>query len=275
MARPSVTPGAWDEAARALVPGGLLIAAALIHELRPFILAGLVGGTIIAIGRAAPVRWAWAATVPVAVSLTFGLLPVPTEGSEVIVCASPTSPLALWRAGEALLVLGTAAVLGTALRATRSMIWLTVPRSSVARLAGVAGVVSAIGGLIIGTVVAAPFFGTISLDLGQPLAIVPALVFATANGLMEEIAYRGVLMGWLAKVGGLVPALLLQAVVFGVAHASGADVGGSPVVFGLALGAGGLIAGVITIRTRSLAIPIAIHIGLDVALYYGLACRIG
>jgi membrane protease YdiL (CAAX protease family) len=81
-------------------------------------------------------------------------------------------------------------------------------------------------------------------------------------------------MGWLARVSGLWPAVVVQAVVFGLAHGGGADVGGSPLVLGLALGLGGLIAGIATIRTRSLAIPIASHIGLDVALYYGLACRI-
>jgi membrane protease YdiL (CAAX protease family) len=91
---------------------------------------------------------------------------------------------------------------------------------------------------------------------------------------MEEVAYRGVLMGWLARVSGLWPAVAVQAVVFGLAHASGSDVGGSPLVLGVALGAGGLLGGVITIRTRSLAIPIAVHIGFDIALYLGLACRL-
>ena len=70
---------------------------------------------------------------------------------------------------------------------------------------------------------------------------------------------------------GVGPALVGQAVVFGLAH-SGPDVGGSPIVLMLALGLGGLIAGAITIRTRSLLIPIAIHVGLDIPLYYGLAC---
>ena len=40
----------------------------------------------------------------------------------------------------------------------------------------------------------------------------------------------------------------------------------------VALGAGGVLAGAITVRTRSLLFPLAIHIGLDIPLYYGLAC---
>ena len=40
----------------------------------------------------------------------------------------------------------------------------------------------------------------------------------------------------------------------------------------LALGLGGLLAGVITVRTRSLLIPIAVHIGLDIPIYFAFAC---
>jgi membrane protease YdiL (CAAX protease family) len=41
----------------------------------------------------------------------------------------------------------------------------------------------------------------------------------------------------------------------------------------LALGTGGLLAGVIAIRTRSLLLPIAWHVALDLPLYVYLACR--
>jgi membrane protease YdiL (CAAX protease family) len=39
------------------------------------------------------------------------------------------------------------------------------------------------------------------------------------------------------------------------------------------LGVGGFIAGLITQRTRSLLIPIAWHVALDLPLYAYLACR--
>jgi membrane protease YdiL (CAAX protease family) len=102
---------------------------------------------------------------------------------------------------------------------------------------------------------------------------VPALVFALSNGIMEEVAYRGALMGWSARVIGLGPALGLQAVVFGLAH-GGPDVVGSALPVMIVLAAGGLLAGIIAVRTRSLFLPIAIHVALDLPLYLYLACRV-
>ena len=70
---------------------------------------------------------------------------------------------------------------------------------------------------------------------------------------------------------GVGPAVIGQAVVFGLAH-SGSDVVGFQVPLMLAMGVGGLLAGLITLRTRSLLIPIAIHIGLDIPIYFAFAC---
>jgi membrane protease YdiL (CAAX protease family) len=39
--------------------------------------------------------------------------------------------------------------------------------------------------------------------------------------------------------------------------------------------AGALIAAVIAIRTRSLLLPMAIHVALDLPIYYYFACRAG
>jgi membrane protease YdiL (CAAX protease family) len=64
-----------------------------------------------------------------------------------------------------------------------------------------------------------------------------------------------------------------QAIVFGLAHAAGPDVGGAPLVLWAAMTAGGVAAGLIVWRTGSLAIPIAAHVGFDLPLYYGNACR--
>ena len=38
-----------------------------------------------------------------------------------------------------------------------------------------------------------------------PAAIVPALIFAVSNGVSEEVAYRGVLLHWSARVMGAGP----------------------------------------------------------------------
>jgi membrane protease YdiL (CAAX protease family) len=89
---------------------------------------------------------------------------------------------------------------------------------------------------------------------------------------MEELSYRGALLGWTSRVTGTWLAVIGQAIVFGLAH-GGADVGGSPIVLMLALGAGGFLAGVIALQTRSLLVPIAWHVALDLPLYVYLACR--
>ena len=124
--------------------------------------------------------------------------------------------------------------------------------------------------LLAGPYLARPFFGDVGYELVAG-ALVPALVFAAANGVMEELIYRGALLGWSARVMGLGPAVVGQAVVFGVAH-SGSDVIGLQLPLMLALGVGGLLAGVIAVRTRSLLIPIAVHIGLDIPIYFAFAC---
>jgi len=125
--------------------------------------------------------------------------------------------------------------------------------------------------LVIGPFLARPFFGDVGYDITRVGAIAPALLFALANGSMEELVYRGALMGWSARVMGMGPAIVGQAVVFGLAH-SGSDVVGNGVPLSLALGAGGLLAGVIAVRTRSLLLPIAIHVGLDIPIYHAFAC---
>jgi membrane protease YdiL (CAAX protease family) len=125
--------------------------------------------------------------------------------------------------------------------------------------------------LVVGPILARPFFGSIAYDVTALGALVPALLFAVANGSMEELAYRGALLGWSAKVMGVGPAVVGQAIVFGLAH-SGADVAGNGIPLMLALGMGGLIAGLVAARTRSLLFPLAIHIGLDIPIYYAFAC---
>ena len=68
-------------------------------------------------------------------------------------------------------------------------------------------------------------------------------MFATANGVMEELAYRGALLAWTARVTGVWAAVVAQAVVFGLAHGSASDVGGSPIVLMVVLGVGGFSPG--------------------------------
>ena len=66
---------------------------------------------------------------------------------------------------------------------------------------------------------------------------------------------------------------MAQALVFGSAH-QGADViAGAPIIL-VGVVAGGLIAGVVADRTRSLLLPFAAHAALDVPLALALTCRL-
>ena len=260
------------DAARSAVPIGLLILAAAVPVARPIVLVALVAGFIVASRRNAPVRWSWAAAIPVAVGLCWGLLAAPTADLLGADCTRLDSPPAAWRALEAGIVLASLAVLAFVLGARPADLGLRWPARPVVRAALAGAVVLGPIGLLAGPALARPFFGAIDLDLGRPAFLLPALVFAVANGVTEELAYRGALLGWTSRITGTWLALLGQAVVFGVAH-GGADVGGSPVLLMLALGGGGFVAGLIALRTRSLLVPIAWHVALDLPLYAYLACR--
>ncbi len=271
MRRIGALPTDWPDFARSLVPLALLALAAAVVPLRLPVLVALGAGVAVGIARDAPVRWAWAATIPVAISLAWGVLPAPAVATDGSDCANPGSPVAIWRLAEAAVVLAALGALATVLHASRTSLFLRRPARPVVRWSLIGFLVAGPLALLLGPLLARPFFGDVGYDLTIAGAIVPALVFAVANGTMEELAYRGALLGWSARVMGVGPALVGQAVVFGLAH-SGSDVIGNGVPLSLALGVGGLIAGLIAVRTRSLLFPIAIHIGLDIPIYYAFAC---
>lgn len=258
------------DVARSLVPLGLLATAAAVPSVRLPILVIVAIGAAIAVGRAAPVRWTWAGAAPVALSLWYGSLPAPVAGADLVDCASPGSPVALWRIVEAVVVLLALVIAAVVLRASAATLSIRLPGRRWRWWALVGFIVAGPLALLLGPLLAAPFFGDVSYAL-VPAALVPALAFAAANAAMEELIYRGALLGWAARVIGPGPAIVAQAVVFGLAHA-GPDVVGLHVPLMLAMGLGGLLAGVIVVRTRSLLVPLAIHVGLDVPIYYALAC---
>ena len=224
--------------------------------------------------RDAAWRWALAAGVPVALILTWGGLLGARLVPEAIACADPLSPKAWERVLEAVLVIGTIAVLARMLGARVRDLGLRRPTRAEVALGLLAVVVVPIPALYIGALLAEPFFGPMELDLAQPTAIVPALALAIANGTMEELAYRGALMAWLTRAAGPVVGLVGQAVVFGLAH-TGSDFTGPQLPVVLFIMAAGLVAGLIVRRTGSLWFVIAAHIAFDVPLYYAAACRLG
>lgn len=257
--------------ARSLVPIALLAVAAVVPPIRITVLIVLATGAAIAVSRDAPVRWTWAGAVPIAVSLFWGTLGTPLAAADLGDCANPASPVATWRALEAVVVLVSLAIVALVLRAAPGSLYLRLPARRWFGFAILGFLVAGPVALLVGPYLARPFFGDVSYVIVAG-ALVPALIFAVSNGVMEELVYRGALMSWSGRVMGIGPALVGQAVVFGLAH-SGTDVIGFQLPLMLAMGLGGLLAGLITIRTRSLLIPIAIHIGLDIPIYFAFACR--
>ncbi len=260
-------------AALDLLPVALLAIAASVRPARLPLLGLFVAAAAIAARLDRRRLPAWAAAIPVAVSLAWGLLPLPDDARDGSTCGSVVAPFATYRVGEALLALGAVAVLGRWLGGGGEELGLRRPGRPSLVLGVAAFVICGPLGILLGPAFAAPFFGPVDMAIGDLGAIVPALTFAVANGVMEEVIYRGSLRAWTSRVTGPWPAIVGQAIVFGVAH-SGPDFTGSALPVAIAMFAGGLVAALIVRRTGSLFIPIMVHVGLDIPLYYGNACRV-
>ena len=253
---------------RSIVPLALLAIGAILPD-SPFIVLGLIGlGTVIAATRDAPVRWAWAGAIPVAVLLVIGPGVVLDWAGRT--CTDLTRELddrELIRAVTVILV-----VLGVAipLKANAASLWLRWPARSFRIWIPVAFVgamaVGAVVAILLGTAIPGRS-GTFALAL-EPAAIVPAFVFGVTRSIVDELAFRGALLGWTARVLGTGPAIVGQAVIYALAYPALGGTPGAMVLVGVAAG----VAGVITVRTRSLAIPLAANAGLGIAVYLVLAC---
>lgn len=249
-----------------------LISAALVPALRPVLLIVLAIVAVLAPRRSA-LRWAAAAGLPVALILLWGSVAGNQARTDLADCANLLSPPAVARVAEAIVVCGLIALLARWLGVDVRSLGLPRPSRQEMALGAVAVALVPLGSLLLGGWLAEPFFGPIRLHLADPLAILPALALAVANGVMEEIAYRGALMAWLSRASLPLLALVGQAVVFAAAH-TGSDFVGEAWPVMLAVGAGGLLAGIVVRRTGSLWLPIIVHIGFDVPLYYAAVCRL-
>ena len=189
-----------------------------------------------------------------------------------LACADRFVPFAVLRLLAAVLVLALVALILRVLRAEPAEIGLRWP--SRPWLIASAAVLPMVGvtAVVLGPILAEPFFGPVSSISLDPGTLVPALAFAIANASMEEVAYRGALMRWLTPMSGAASALAFQALVFGLAHGAGADYTGSPLPVMAATAAAGLVLGALALRTRSLLLPIAIHVALDIPVFYGKVC---
>jgi membrane protease YdiL (CAAX protease family) len=249
----------------------VLLAGALVPEWRPASAVLALLGWALLRGLRRPAALAWAATIPVSVLLAWPRLlgadgPLGPEG-----CSEPLSIVALRRVLLALAVLAVVAAIARFHRTSTVVLGIRRPRGVELALAAGGLIALAVGGLVVGPWIAEPFFGR--LEFARPLAaVLPAVVFGVANGTVEEIAYRGALQGWLGRAARPWIGVIVQAVVFGIVHV-GPEVTSFVPVHASLLALVGLAAGLLVRWRGSLAIPIGIHIGADIALYYGLACR--
>jgi membrane protease YdiL (CAAX protease family) len=249
----------------------VLLAGALVPEWRPATAALALLGWAVLHALRRPAALAWAATIPVSVLLAWpGLLgadgPLGPDG-----CSDPLSIVALRRVLVALAVLAVVASLARLHGPSTLELRIRRPRGWELGVAAGGLIALAAGGLVVGPWIAEPFFGR--LEFARPLAaLLPAVAFGVANGTVEEIAYRGALQGWLGRVARPWLGVVVQAVIFGIVHV-GPEVTAFVPVHASLLAVVGLGAGLLVRWHGSLAIPIGIHIGADIALYYGLACR--
>jgi membrane protease YdiL (CAAX protease family) len=257
----------------AALPLAVVFWAILVPPVRPAALAFILAGFLYQRWRGSGEVWPWAAAVPLATIMTWSLLPAPRALPGAASCADLLSPPMLWRVAELAIVLVTVTLLARAVAAGRDHLPLGRGDGWFVALAGAAGFAIAPAALLLGEQAARPFFGTVHLQIALVGAVAPAVLFGVANGTLEEVVYRGVLLRWTERSLGTVGAILVQAAAFGLAH-TGSDFISSPVPVLATMFAAGILAGVIVKRTGSLLVPIIIHAAFDIPLYYSLACRL-
>lgn len=254
-----------------LLAVGAVVVAALVPGIRLIALAALLAALLIARPWPDVVRVV-AAAIPAAVYLAWGALPQPST-ADIVWCGEVLSPPVLRQVGGALVVFAAVGLLARRLRPSGEELGFMRPSPKLIFVSLLVAVAVAVGSLALGTTLAAPFFGTVELKVDDPRAIIPAVILATASGSMQEVAFRGAMLGWLTPGLGARTALLAQAVAFGAAHI-GPDFVTSPLPVMIAVGAGGVVAGYIVQRYRSLTFPTVVHAGFDIPLYFVAACRL-
>jgi membrane protease YdiL (CAAX protease family) len=275
----------WSGAAFApRLPAIVLVAlvglAALVPQAAPFVFIGLLFAYLLT-RRFGDRSTALAAVLPAAAILVWRSLPQPSADPAGLDCTNLLAPPAVWRILEAAVGLVALGALVWDRRASLYELGFHRGSRRVRAIAIVGLVVLMPVAIYAGTVVGdgrvgGSLFGSYALDLTQPLALLPALVFAASNALAEELAYRGAMRVWLVPSLGIVGANLAQAIVFGLAH-TGEDFVGLQAVLPTmaAMIAAGFLGGIVARRTGSLTLLLAIHAAADIPIYLYWACRAG
>jgi len=255
--------------------------AALVRPAAPIVLFALLLAYPLA-------RWrrlassSLAAVLPAATILAWRSIGQPAAAPDGLDCANILSTPAMWRLLEALA--GLFVLLSLVIDRRASLAGLGFHRGSrrVRALALVVllvlGPIAIYAGTVVGqaSIAGVSLFGVYQLDFSQPLALLPALIFAGSNALAEELAYRGAMRTWLVPALGVTGANAAQAIVFGLAH-TGEDFTSAAAVIPtmLAMMVVGFVGGVIARRTGSLTLLLAIHAAADIPIYFYWACRLG
>lgn len=127
-------------------------------------------------------------------------------------------------------------------------------------------VLMAVVGLTLFALLLRPDVSTYLLALRsmQPwLAVLGVLGFAVINPVWEEVLYRGVLQGELARTVGAWPAVIAQASLFGLSHLYGFPSGWLGVAMAATWGFG---LGVIRMRTGGLVVSYLVHVGANLTI---------
>ncbi len=249
----------------------VLLVGALVPSFRPLAALLIVAGWLVLRGWRHPAAVAWAGVLPLAVVLVWPWVLGADAPLGDPACRDPLSVIAVRRVAVAAVGLALIAGLAVAHRSGWVELGLRRPTRFDATAATGGGVALVAAGLFFGPLIARPFFG--ELDFPVPLAaLLPAVVFGVANGVLEEVLYRGAMQAWVARAAPMAVAIAIQGLVFGIVHVGPEVVDLIPVHAAL-LTAGGIAAGLARWRFGSLWIPIGIHVGADIALYVGLACR--
>jgi membrane protease YdiL (CAAX protease family) len=269
----SVAIGSRWEARLVVAATALALLAAIVEPIRLPVLAITTVEFVLLWRRGSRIAIAWAAPLPILATFAWGVTVSPLAEAGPFACESPLSLPALARLAEAaggvLLVLALGRFIGAPPRLAGFR------RPSRALAVGSIALVAVLGPIaVLGfRPIAQPLFGTFAYQAPMPAVLVPALIFALANGTLEELVYRGAMLGWTARVIGWWPAAIAQAIVFGAAHSGPGFVGSAaPAVAVMAVA--GFLAALLVRRTGSLLPAIAIHVALDVPLYLYIACRV-
>jgi CAAX protease family protein len=89
------------------------------------------------------------------------------------------------------------------------------------------------------------------------LAILGVMAFAVVNPVWEEMLFRGVLLTELASVWGVRAAVVLQAVLFGVAHFAGFPSGAVGMIMAASWG---VVLGIMRVRSGGILITYLVHV---------------